>query len=182
MYASHVNLIMASSHVKGHIDDDHHRYKYLLVALDQTPSSTTKPFTHSNFRLQSKTHSSITTMQFFTCALILATAASAVAGPTRGPFKPRQAPGVCPSGTPLCCEADVLGVLDLACDRPPNNPNPTNGTAFQADCASQGKTSTCCTLNLVCGSETKVVVICSDFHRKHLHLSATSTHERVRSH
>ncbi|QIW95654.1 hypothetical protein AMS68_001172 [Peltaster fructicola] len=82
-------------------------------------------------------------MQAFTFVMALATATSAMAGP----IVARQV-SVCPQGTPLCCQADVLGLLDLSCNRPTDNPNPTNATQFQASCAAEGKTSTCCDLNL----------------------------------
>merc|ERR1712068_61814 len=44
----------------------------------------------------------------------------------------RQLP-VCSSGSPLCCDVDVLGVADLDCITPPASP--TNVTDFNAICA-----------------------------------------------
>ena len=45
---------------------------------------------------------------------IIALAASAMAMPAH--LVDRQVLGLCSSGTPVCCDVDVLGVADLNCE------------------------------------------------------------------
>ncbi|KAI0583807.1 hydrophobin-like protein [Pyrenophora tritici-repentis] len=78
-------------------------------------------------------HSTIFT---FTTILGLSAAAAIV---------PRQN-GVCgPLTTPLCCQADVAGVANLACA---NAGIITTLDAFQAQCALTGTTAQCCLIAL----------------------------------
>ncbi|KAN0117318.1 hydrophobin 5 [Hyaloscypha variabilis] len=59
----------------------------------------------------------------------------------------RQADVVCGSGTPNCCDVDVLGIADLDCAVP--SPVPTSVPDFQAICAAKGKIDMCCTIDLL---------------------------------
>ncbi|KAJ2980173.1 hypothetical protein NQ176_g2800 [Zarea fungicola] len=61
------------------------------------------------------------------------------------------------TGTPLCCGTSVDGILELDCAAP--SISPESGAAFQANCASVGKSPGCCLLGLaglalVCNSPT----------------------------
>lgn len=99
---------------------------------------------------------------------ILAFAAMAAAIPA---MIQERAPGsVCPAlDTPLCCQADVDGVVDVTCEARKYPPlyllestqtliffffSPASDTssvnAFKSSCASSGTTAKCCTLPLVC--------------------------------
>ncbi|KAJ6438769.1 replication factor A protein 3 [Purpureocillium lavendulum] len=54
---------------------------------------------------------------------------------------------LCPGGlygNALCCDTDVLGVVDIDCTVP--NTLPTSGDNFREVCASNGKTARCCAL------------------------------------
>ncbi|KAH7061235.1 fungal hydrophobin-domain-containing protein [Macrophomina phaseolina] len=53
---------------------------------------------------------------------------------------------LCSSGNPLCCQLDVLGVIDATCISPTGAL--TTPQEFQNYCAESGRTAECCTLSL----------------------------------
>ncbi|CZR60837.1 related to trihydrophobin precursor [Phialocephala subalpina] len=59
----------------------------------------------------------------------------------------RQATLVCASGTPQCCDVDVLGVADLDCSTPPEVP--TTVADFTSICAAIGKIDMCCLIPIL---------------------------------
>jgi hypothetical protein len=59
----------------------------------------------------------------------------------------RQATLVCASGTPQCCDVDVLGVADLDCSTPPSVPTTVDN--FTAICADIGKIDMCCLIPIL---------------------------------
>ncbi|PMD17559.1 hydrophobin 2, partial [Hyaloscypha hepaticicola] len=59
----------------------------------------------------------------------------------------QAASAVCASGTPNCCDVDVLGIADLDCAVP--SPIPTSVADFTKICADIGKIDMCCTLDLL---------------------------------
>ncbi|KUJ20303.1 Bhp2, hydrophobin class II [Mollisia scopiformis] len=67
----------------------------------------------------------------------------------------RQATLVCASGTPQCCDVDVLGVADLDCETPPTVP--TTVANFTSICADVGKIDKCCLIPIL-----EQGLICSD--------------------
>ena len=80
-------------------------------------------------------------MQF----IILALASMAAAVPAI--LKERAPLDVCPAlDSPMCCQLDVDGILDLTCEVPKDT---SSVSAFTADCASTGYTAKCCTLPVV---------------------------------
>ncbi|KAJ5054816.1 uncharacterized protein L3040_001080 [Drepanopeziza brunnea f. sp. 'multigermtubi'] len=54
---------------------------------------------------------------------------------------------LCSTGTPVCCDVDVLGVADLDCITPPGTP--ANVTDFNDLCAGVGKIDRCCILPIL---------------------------------
>ncbi|KAI0176053.1 fungal hydrophobin-domain-containing protein [Hypoxylon sp. FL1284] len=54
---------------------------------------------------------------------------------------------ICPGTTPLCCQLDVDGILDLTCGSPAQDLNSIE--EFESVCASTGLTAECCTLSLL---------------------------------
>ncbi|KAH7395885.1 Bhp2, hydrophobin class II [Cadophora sp. MPI-SDFR-AT-0126] len=78
--------------------------------------------------------------------------ASAIAHPAF--LVERQLP-VCSSGSPLCCDVDVLGVADLDCITPPASP--TSVSDFNSICAGIGKIDMCCLLPIL-----EQGIICSE--------------------
>ncbi|KAI5360517.1 putative cerato-ulmin hydrophobin family, Hydrophobin superfamily [Septoria linicola] len=81
-------------------------------------------------------------MQF----LILSLAAMAAAGTIPAMLKERAPLTVCPAlDTPLCCQLDVDGVLDLTCEAPDDT---SSVSAFEKSCADTGSAAKCCTLPL----------------------------------
>ncbi|KNG44823.1 hydrophobin 5 [Stemphylium lycopersici] len=64
-----------------------------------------------------------------------------------------DAGGVCgPLATPLCCQTDILGVANLACE---NTGPVASRAAFDAQCAKTGTSAQCCvipvgSLSLLC--------------------------------
>ncbi|TGO45144.1 hypothetical protein BCON_0418g00070 [Botryotinia convoluta] len=62
---------------------------------------------------------------------------------------------ICSSGSPECCDVDVLGVADLDCVTPPVAF--TDAASFNKVCADVGKIDMCCVLpileqGLICSS------------------------------
>ncbi|OJD36027.1 fungal hydrophobin [Diplodia corticola] len=76
-------------------------------------------------------------------AAITTIAAVALAAPTQ--LEERQST-LCSSGTALCCQLDVLGVVDATCEQP--SATLTTADEFQDYCAESGRTAECCTLSL----------------------------------
>ncbi|KAB8291154.1 hypothetical protein EYC80_009842 [Monilinia laxa] len=69
-------------------------------------------------------------------------------------FSSRQ-DAICSSGSPVCCDVDVLGVADLDCETPPEPY--TDIKSFNDVCAAVGKINMCCLLpileqGLICNS------------------------------
>ncbi|TGO17330.1 hypothetical protein BPAE_0435g00050 [Botrytis paeoniae] len=54
---------------------------------------------------------------------------------------------ICSSGTPQCCDVNVLGVADLDCETPPAAY--TDAASFSDVCAAVGKIDMCCSLPLL---------------------------------
>ncbi|TGO33822.1 hypothetical protein BHYA_0225g00050 [Botrytis hyacinthi] len=54
---------------------------------------------------------------------------------------------ICSSGSPQCCDVDVLGVADLDCEAPPDAY--TDIASFNELCASLGKINMCCDLPIL---------------------------------
>ncbi|KAL1647382.1 hypothetical protein SLS58_002710 [Diplodia intermedia] len=80
-------------------------------------------------------------MKFF--AAIATFVAVALAAPTQ--LEERQST-LCSSGTPLCCQLDVIGVADATCTQP--SATLTTAQEFQDYCSESGRTAECCTLSL----------------------------------
>ncbi|KAK0653220.1 Cerato-ulmin [Lasiodiplodia hormozganensis] len=76
-------------------------------------------------------------------AAVVALAAVALAAPAQ--LEERQST-LCTSGDPLCCQLDVLGVVDATCTSP--SATLTTVEEFQDYCADSGRTAECCTLSL----------------------------------
>ncbi|KAH8591683.1 fungal hydrophobin-domain-containing protein [Bisporella sp. PMI_857] len=84
-----------------------------------------------------------------TSFIISAFAATAFAVPAKwaGQSLNQRQAGLCASGTPQCCDVDVLGVADLNCETPPTVP--TSITDFNDICASVGKIDMCCLIPIL---------------------------------
>ncbi|KAF7895992.1 hypothetical protein EAF00_006007 [Botryotinia globosa] len=54
---------------------------------------------------------------------------------------------ICSSGSPQCCDVDVLGIADLDCEAPPAAC--TDIASFNHICAAVGKINMCCDLPLL---------------------------------
>ncbi|USW54052.1 Putative cerato-ulmin hydrophobin family, Hydrophobin superfamily [Septoria linicola] len=79
-----------------------------------------------------------------------------IAAAAPGALDKRQtAADICSSGTPYCCQLDVLGVADVTCVDPPGNR--ANVTDFQDTCAETGTSAGCCVL----GDVLTLALICS---------------------
>ncbi|KAF7868625.1 hypothetical protein EAF04_005156 [Stromatinia cepivora] len=61
-------------------------------------------------------------------------------------LSPRQ-DFICSSGSPQCCDVDVLGVADLNCAAPPKAFHDV--ASFNKVCASVGKINMCCILPIL---------------------------------
>ncbi|KAI1079234.1 hydrophobin-like protein [Whalleya microplaca] len=78
--------------------------------------------------------------------------ASPASDPNRktGTLRPRPLPlgNLCPSvDSPLCCQTDVDGLIDLTCESPSEDPHSLK--ELEAICAKTGLTAQCCTLPLL---------------------------------
>ncbi|PPJ58862.1 hypothetical protein CBER1_09269 [Cercospora berteroae] len=81
-------------------------------------------------------------MQF----IILALASLAAAGTIPAKLAERAPSDVCPAlDSPLCCQVDVDGVLDLTCESAEDT---SSVSAFKKSCADTGSAAKCCTLPL----------------------------------
>ncbi|KAH8169305.1 fungal hydrophobin domain-containing protein [Sarocladium implicatum] len=86
-------------------------------------------------------------MQFLTVALV-AFAGIASAAPS-APLDSRQVFQPCSGlySSPQCCATDVLGVADLDCGQPPENP--TDADNFSEVCSAIGQRARCCVLPIL---------------------------------
>ncbi|KAF5011298.1 hypothetical protein FDECE_2598 [Fusarium decemcellulare] len=83
-------------------------------------------------------------MQFTVATLaLLATAASALPAAEKRQYIPCS--GL--YGTAQCCATDVLGVADLDCGNPPENP--TDADNFSSVCSAIGQRARCCVLPIL---------------------------------
>ncbi|KAG9233865.1 Bhp2, hydrophobin class II [Amylocarpus encephaloides] len=84
----------------------------------------------------------------FTLITITSLMATALAIPSQlaSNHQARQV-GLCASGTPQCCDVNVLGVADLNCETPPTLP--TTIPDFNDICAGIGKINMCCLLPIL---------------------------------
>ncbi|KAM3065158.1 hypothetical protein ACMFMG_010355 [Clarireedia jacksonii] len=55
--------------------------------------------------------------------------------------------GLCASGTPQCCDVDVLSLAALNCETPPTVP--TDIPNFNTICSDVGKANLCCLLPIL---------------------------------
>ncbi|KAH8778147.1 Bhp2, hydrophobin class II [Hyaloscypha finlandica] len=83
---------------------------------------------------------------FTTIFVLSGLIASSVATPAMS-VERRQASLVCATGTPNCCDVDILGVADLDCAVPPTTP--TSVDDFTSICAAIGKIDMCCTIDIL---------------------------------
>ncbi|GFP53041.1 hypothetical protein ACSS6W_000479 [Trichoderma asperelloides] len=80
-------------------------------------------------------------MKFFTAAALFAAVAIA------GPVEVRTGGNICPVGlfsNPQCCDTQVLGIIGLGCEVPPQTPR--DGADFKNICAKTGDQALCCVL------------------------------------
>lgn len=82
-------------------------------------------------------------MKFFAAIATIVAVTSAAAIPAE--LEERQT-ALCSSGTALCCQLDVLGVVDATCTSP--TATLTTPQEFQDYCSDTGRTAECCTLSL----------------------------------
>ncbi|KAE8443058.1 hypothetical protein EG329_002381 [Mollisiaceae sp. DMI_Dod_QoI] len=83
--------------------------------------------------------------EFTSVAVFAGLFALSFASPAR--LNQRQATLVCASGSPQCCDVDVLGVADLDCSTPPSVPTTVDN--FTAICAAIGKIDMCCDIPIL---------------------------------
>ncbi|EON67072.1 hypothetical protein W97_06189 [Coniosporium apollinis CBS 100218] len=82
-----------------------------------------------------------------TSFLSLFTLSGLFAGSLAAPTIFSRQVGLCASGTPQCCDLDVLGIANLNCQTPPEVP--TDIQSFNDICASVGQINQCCLLPIL---------------------------------